>query len=87
MAGTSDQIFNFMFSTKKPYDLGVRLRFRLYGIFMLQNPYKSGFGRTSGNADPEPKLPKIGLEAEFLLLRLCAALLQKLILHTYCLHF
>ncbi len=51
MAGTSDQISNFMFDTKKPYDLGVRPRFQLYGIFLLQKPYESGFIYTSGNAD------------------------------------
>ncbi len=51
MAGTSDQISNFIFGTKKRYDLGVRLRFWLYGIFMLRKPYVSSFSRTSGNAE------------------------------------
>ncbi len=50
MAGTSDQISNFMFGTKKPYDLGVKQRFWLYVICMLQKPYESDFSRTSGNA-------------------------------------
>ncbi len=51
MAGTSDQIYNFMFGTKKPYDLGVWPRFWLYGDFTLRKPYESGFSHTSGNAD------------------------------------
>ncbi len=50
MAGTSDLISNFMFGTKKLYDLGVCLRFRPYDVFTLRKPYESGFSRTSGNA-------------------------------------
>ncbi len=50
MALTSDQISNFMFGTKKPYDLGIQPRFWLYSVFTLRKQYKSGFSRTSGNA-------------------------------------
>ncbi len=39
-----------MFDSKKPYDLGVRPRFRPYDVFTLRKPYESGFSRTSGNA-------------------------------------
>ncbi len=46
----SDQISNFMFDTKKPYDLGVWPRFQPYDVFTLRKPYKSGFSHTSGNA-------------------------------------
>ncbi len=50
MVGTSDQISNFVFGTKKSYDLGVRPWSRLYGIFLLWKQYESGFSRTVGNA-------------------------------------
>ncbi len=42
-----------MFDTKKPYDLGVQPRFRLYDVFTLQKPYESGYSCTSGNAGHE----------------------------------
>ncbi len=50
MAGTCDQISNFMFGTKKPYNLDIWPRFRPYGVFTLQKPYKSGFSHTSSSA-------------------------------------
>ncbi len=51
MTETADQISNFMFGTKKPYDLGVQLRFRPDGIFTLRKPYESGFSRIQGNTE------------------------------------
>ncbi len=46
---TFDRIYNFMFGTKKPYDLDVRPRFQ-YDVFMLRKSCESGFSRMSGNA-------------------------------------